>query len=65
MRSDLIKILSESNPLVADLSEELQFQVKESSQNQNGSLVLVWEDPSAIDGEKKVANKLHSMAWQG
>ncbi len=63
-RSDLLKILGESNPLCADLSTDLQTQIKESSQNQNGSLVLVWEEPEASgQAEKKLP--ISFTAWLG
>ncbi len=63
-RTDLLKILSESNPLCTDLSDDLQVQIKESSQNQNGSLVLVWQDPDAgNDAEKKLP--ISFTAWLG
>lgn len=60
---DIVKILSQSTPLVTDLSEEMQAQIKKSSQNQNGSLVLVWKDEKKNDEEKHLP--ISFTAWLG
>ena len=55
---DLVKILSESTPLIAELTEDFQEQIKLSSQNQNGSLILSWKKAS---GDVPIA----FTAWLG
>ena len=62
-RDDLIKLLTESCPLQADFSEEFQIQIKENSQLQNGSLVIIYQHSNQTS--EGIFQPINFTAWLG
>lgn len=62
---DLVKILTQSCPLVTDLSENIQTQIKEASMNQTGSLVFVWKDSGEKGPSELKELPIMFTAWLG
>lgn len=62
-KDDLIKLLTESCPLQCDFSDEFQAQMKENSQLQNGSLVIIYQNPE--QPMEEVFQPINFTAWLG